>query len=418
MTKAADGRACPLRVLRAIGDRKVVVLLFWNPKAADDRAVRKALAGIDRHHHKVLAHADAHQEDRRVPADHPRRRRRAVADRRGHRPRPQGRRRSSATSIAPRSTRPSPTRCARSSSAAYTRRVDAEAFEEHLAYPQGRGHVPAGAVTGSAGGAACGDLVRIDLALAGDRVADAGFEASGCGAASPRARPPSRSRAAPALLDAARIGAGEIVGRAGRAVAGQAARRRAGGRRAARRARRRRARPRARVPAARRPHARRDERRRRLGRRRAARAARAGREAVAVTLELWRDPANDAEASCCSAHAVRLARSVAHRMGLPHFTLDLRAGVRRRRRRAVPRRPRRRADAEPVRALQRRRAARRDARLRRPPRRRRPRHRPLRAGHAPTGCCASPPTRRRTRATCSPRSRRRRSRGCASRSAS
>ena len=52
---------------------------------------------------------------------------------------------------------------------------------------------------------------------------------------------------------------------------------------------------------------------------------RAGREAVAVTLELWRDPANDAEASCCSAHAVRLARSVAHRMGLPHLTIDLRA---------------------------------------------------------------------------------------------
>ena len=48
--------------------------------------------------------------------------------------------------------------------------------------------------------------------------------------------------------------------------------------------------------------------------------ARAGREAVAVTLELWRDPANDAEASCCSAHAVRLARSVAHRHGpaAPH----------------------------------------------------------------------------------------------------
>ena len=53
--------------------------------------------------------------------------------------------------------------------------------------------------------------------------------------------------------------------------------------------------------------------------------ARSGREAIAVTLELWRDEANDAEASCCSAHAVRLARSVAHRMGLAHFTLDLRA---------------------------------------------------------------------------------------------
>src|ERR687896_2629804 len=53
-------------------------------------------------------------------------------------------------------------------------------------------------------------------------------------------------------------------------------------------------------------------------------AGRAGRETVAVTLELWADPANDAEASCCSAHAVRLARSVAHGIGLPHFTLDLR----------------------------------------------------------------------------------------------
>ena len=50
--------------------------------------------------------------------------------------------------------------------------------------------------------------------------------------------------------------------------------------------------------------------------------------AVAVTLELWRDEENDAAASCCSADAVRLARSVAHRMGLPHFTLDLRAEFR------------------------------------------------------------------------------------------
>ena len=52
--------------------------------------------------------------------------------------------------------------------------------------------------------------------------------------------------------------------------------------------------------------------------------ARAGGEPVAVTLELWADEANDAEASCCSAHAVRVARSLAHGMGLPHFTLDLR----------------------------------------------------------------------------------------------
>ena len=55
-TKAAAA-GLPLRVLRAIGDRKVVVLLFWNPKAADDKAVRKELTGVDRHGRKVLAHA-------------------------------------------------------------------------------------------------------------------------------------------------------------------------------------------------------------------------------------------------------------------------------------------------------------------------------------------------------------------------
>jgi len=56
--------------------------------------------------------------------------------------------------------------------------------------------------------------------------------------------------------------------------------------------------------------------------------ARDGGDAAAVTLELWADEANDGEASCCSAHAVRVARSLAHRMGLPHFTLDLRAEFR------------------------------------------------------------------------------------------
>jgi hypothetical protein len=55
--KAVANGGLPLRVLKAIGDRKVVVLLFWSPKSADDKAVRKALAGIDRHDGKVLAHA-------------------------------------------------------------------------------------------------------------------------------------------------------------------------------------------------------------------------------------------------------------------------------------------------------------------------------------------------------------------------
>jgi tRNA-specific 2-thiouridylase len=53
-------------------------------------------------------------------------------------------------------------------------------------------------------------------------------------------------------------------------------------------------------------------------------ALRIGGDAVAVTLELWRDPENDGERSCCSADAVRTARALAHRIGLPHLTLDLR----------------------------------------------------------------------------------------------
>jgi tRNA-specific 2-thiouridylase len=47
-------------------------------------------------------------------------------------------------------------------------------------------------------------------------------------------------------------------------------------------------------------------------------------ETVAVTLELWSDPENDGERSCCSASAVAQARALAHSMGLAHFTIDLR----------------------------------------------------------------------------------------------
>jgi len=54
---AAAATGLPPRVLKAIGDHKVVVLLFWSPKSADDKAVRKALTKIDRHDGKVLAHA-------------------------------------------------------------------------------------------------------------------------------------------------------------------------------------------------------------------------------------------------------------------------------------------------------------------------------------------------------------------------
>jgi tRNA-specific 2-thiouridylase len=62
----------------------------------------------------------------------------------------------------------------------------AEGLAHHLERPLGRGHTPLHACTGAAGGAACGDLIRISIALDPDsrdgRIADAGFDASGCGA--------------------------------------------------------------------------------------------------------------------------------------------------------------------------------------------------------------------------------------------
>ena len=50
----------------------------------------------------------------------------------------------------------------------------------------------------------------------------------------------------------------------------------------------------------------------------------AGDEVLAVTLELWADPATDGDKSCCSPQAVLGARELAQRMGIPHITLDLR----------------------------------------------------------------------------------------------
>jgi tRNA-uridine 2-sulfurtransferase len=193
----------------------------------------------------------------------------------------------------------------------------------HLERPWGRGHTPSQAFTGAAGGAACGDLIRVSVACAdGQIVTDAGFDASGCGAAIAagsavvgliRGRP---------LLAVARIGAPEIAAELGGLIAGKMhaaelaadALHRALG--AAARARG------ALEPVP--------------GRTLVAMSggvdsavaalltARSGADVVAVTLELWSDPQNDGESSCCSAAAVRGARAVAHGLGLPHLSLDLR----------------------------------------------------------------------------------------------
>jgi tRNA-specific 2-thiouridylase len=196
-----------------------------------------------------------------------------------------------------------------------------EGFERHLR--AARGHLPAGAHTGAAGGAACGDLVRVSVAVEGDLVADAGADAHGCGAALAAASAAVALVRGRPLLDAARVDADAIAAELGgllpakrhaAELAADALHRALGAG--------------ARADAA----VGLDERRTLVamsgGVDSAVAALLTGPDAVAVTLELWASPENDAESSCCSASAVRRARSVAHAMGLPHFTLDLRAEFR------------------------------------------------------------------------------------------
>jgi tRNA-specific 2-thiouridylase len=203
--------------------------------------------------------------------------------------------------------------------------VDHERFAEHLAAPAGRGVPPPGAHDGAAGGAVCGDLIRVSVRVSGDRVDAVSFDASGCGAVIAAGSAVVTLVDGASLLDAARVGTREIDAELGGLSPGKLhaaelaadALHRALGLAAAD----------ASVEA--------DPRRTLVAMSGGVDSAvaallveRSGRSAVAVTLELWADPANDAEASCCSAHAVRVARSLAHRMGMPHLTLDLRSEFR------------------------------------------------------------------------------------------
>jgi tRNA-specific 2-thiouridylase len=207
-----------------------------------------------------------------------------------------------------------------------------EALVDHLEAPRGRGHTPADAFTGAAGGAACGDLIRISIAIDPDSptgtILDAGFDASGCGASIAAGSATIGLLRGVPLLRAARIGADEIASELGGLSAAK--------RHAADLAS--------------------DALHRALGaavRERARLAPVEGRtlvamsggvdsavaallvaeqgahgEAVGVTLELWSDPENDGDLSCCSAQAVRGARALAHGLDMAHLSIDLRAEFR------------------------------------------------------------------------------------------
>src|SRR5918995_1092351 len=61
-------------------------------------------------------------------------------------------------------------------------------FAEHLSAPAGQGALRDHPHSGAAGGAACGDVVRIAVRIDGDRVVEAGFDAEGCGGLTPPKR--------------------------------------------------------------------------------------------------------------------------------------------------------------------------------------------------------------------------------------
>ncbi|MGD1057407.1 MAG: tRNA 2-thiouridine(34) synthase MnmA [Solirubrobacteraceae bacterium] len=208
--------------------------------------------------------------------------------------------------------------------------IAAEQLSNHLERPIGRGHTPAHAHTGAAGGAACGDLIRISIALDPDspdgRIQDAGFDASGCGATvAAGSAAVSLLRGTP-LLSAAQLGAEQIAQELGglsvakrhaAELAADALHRALGGA----------ARSSASLASV-------------TGRTLVAMSggvdsavaallvAQSGSQAVGVTLELWSDPDNDGDLSCCSAQAVRSARELAHELGMPHLSIDLRAEFR------------------------------------------------------------------------------------------
>jgi tRNA-specific 2-thiouridylase len=196
-------------------------------------------------------------------------------------------------------------------------------LEDHLTAPRGLGALADSPHSGAAGGAACGDLVRISVRVEGEHVVEAGFDAEGCGAARAAGSAVVELVDGSSFIDAARVAIDDVSDALGGLVPSKrhAAQLAADALHRALGAAARAGAPRV-APSPRRTLV------AMSGGVDSAAAAQlaldAGDEVVGVTLELWADPATDGERSCCSPQAVTGARDLAHGMGIPHVTLDLR----------------------------------------------------------------------------------------------
>ncbi len=197
-----------------------------------------------------------------------------------------------------------------------------ELFEHYLRDEARRGPVPDGAFTGAAGGAACGDLSRLSLAIEGGQVAAVTFDAEGCGATRAATAAVAEMVDGEVAIGAARIGADEVE----EAIGGLTPAKRHAAQLAAD------ALHRALASAAASSLTLAPPREGRVliamsGGVDSAVAALLERErgldVVGVTLKLWADPETDGAKACCSPEAVLGARAVAHSLDVPHFTLDL-----------------------------------------------------------------------------------------------
>jgi tRNA-uridine 2-sulfurtransferase len=204
-----------------------------------------------------------------------------------------------------------------------------ELFEHFLRDEARLGSPLDDAFTGAAGGAACGDLSRLSLAIEDGRVAGVTFDAEGCGATRAATAAVAEMVDGESVIDAARVGIDEVD----EAVGGLTPAKRHAVQLATDALHRALASAAASSETLARPHS---------GRVLVAMSGgvdsavaallerERGAEVLSVTLKLWADPETDGAKACCSPEAVLGARAVAHSLGIPHLTLDLEEEFRRR----------------------------------------------------------------------------------------